>query len=87
MLRLISLCLFALSSYLFFQCGSNRGIDKKPVNANATNTLRLALPEPVLSLFPLFNTDVQSHRVLGNIFEPLFDVTEKNVLISRLVDS
>lgn len=87
MLRLISLCLFAFSSYLFFQCGSNRGIDKKPVNANATNTLRLALPEPVLSLFPLFNTDVQSHRVLGNIFEPLFDVTEKNVLISRLVDS
>lgn len=87
MFRLITFSLLSLSSCLFFQCNSNGNGDKKPINANANNTLQLALPEPVTALFPLYNTDVHSHRVIGNLFEPLFDVTDKNVLIPRLIQS
>lgn len=83
----ISWILVIVSFCLFFKCSLNRSVDKKPVNANASNTLFLALPEPLTALFPLFNTDVHSHRVIGNIFEPLFDVTDKNILIPRLIKS
>lgn len=41
------------------------------------DTLHLSTPDPIKTLFPLFNTDVYSHRIASKIFEPLFDLNTK----------
>lgn len=42
------------------------------------DTLHLSLPEAVPTFFPLYNDDIYSHRLLCNVFEPLFDVVDSN---------
>jgi len=64
---------------------TERTISKGP--AIYGDTLRLSTPDPIESLFPLFNTDVYSHRVTAKIFEPLFEINTKTSKVEpRLVE-
>lgn len=52
------------------------------------DTATLSLPEAIPSLHPLYNTDLYTHRILCNIFEPLFDINTKNGKIEpRIAES
>jgi peptide/nickel transport system substrate-binding protein len=56
-------------------------------NAIYGDTVTLSIPDPISTLHPLYNSDLYAHRILCNIFEPLFDIDEKtNQVIPRVAE-
>ena len=56
-------------------------------NVRYGDTLSLSLPSPIKTFFPLYNDDIYSHRMLCNVFEPLFDLNDSsNNVIPRLAE-
>jgi len=71
--------------FLFCSCKEIKNRTIKGGEMQYGDTLQLSLPEPVLTFFPLYNNDIYSHRLLCNIFEPLFDMVDStNRIIPRV---
>jgi ABC-type transport system substrate-binding protein len=70
--------LIILFFFLFYSCKEEQNRKIKRGEMQYGDTLQLSLPEPVQTFFPLYNDDIYSHRLLCNIFEPLFDVVDSN---------
>lgn len=52
------------------------------------DTVNLSIPEPIQTLHPLYNSDLYAHRIISNIFEPLFDLDGKsNEIVPRVAES
>lgn len=57
-------------------------------NIRYGDTLKLSVPSTIKTYFPLYNDDIYSHRMLCNIYEPLFDLNDSsNQVIPRLAES
>jgi len=79
------ICLLFLS--LLISCSRNPSRTVVGGNMKYGDTLRLSLPGPITTFFPLYNDDIYSHRLLCNLFEPLFDVADStNNVIPRLAE-
>jgi len=78
---------FLLISLLYSSCSKQQKREIKGGPASYGDTVRLAIPEPISTLHPLYNDDIYSHRILSNLFEPLFDVDSKTLaIIPRLAE-
>jgi len=70
--------LFGLICTLCFSCSEDRSRTMIGNKAIYGDTVHLSIPEPIEALHPLFNTDLYSHRIICNIFEPLFELDTKS---------
>jgi len=73
--------------FLFYSCSSQPTRTSLGGNIPYGDSLNLSLPNEVKTFFPLYNDDIYSHRILCNIFEPLFDVQDSsNNITPRLAE-
>ncbi|MFM7595754.1 MAG: ABC transporter substrate-binding protein [Flavobacteriales bacterium] len=80
--------LYIILSSLIHSCSLNDSRIIKGGKAVYGDTVNLSIPEPIQTLHPLYNSDLYAHRILGNIFEPLFDLDEKsNEIVPRVAES
>ena len=84
---MIRILRFFLLASLLNSCGSKNSREIVQGPARYGDTITLSIPEALSSLHPLFNTDIYSHRVLSNIFEPLFEIDDKtNQVVPRVAE-
>ena len=69
--------LFGLICILCYSCSEEANRTIIGSKANYGDTVVLSIPEPIQTLHPLYNSDLYTHRILNNIFEPLFEIDEK----------
>jgi len=78
---------FGLLSSLFYSCSSSGSRVVKGGMAIYGDTVNLSIPEPIQTLHPLYNSDLYAHRIISNVFEPLFDLEGKsNKITPRLAE-
>ena len=78
---------FGLLSSLFYSCSSSGSRVVKGGMAIYGDTVNLYIPEPIQTLHPLYNSDLYAHRIISNVFEPLFDLEGKsNKITPRLAE-
>ena len=65
---------FVILSSLFYSSSINDTRIIKGGKAVYGDTVNLSIPEPIQTLHPLYNSDLYAHRIISNIFEPLFDL-------------
>lgn len=81
------LFLVILSS-LIYSCSLNDSRIIKGGKAVYGDTVTLSIPEAIQTLHPLYNSDLYAHRIISNIFEPLFDLDGKsNEIVPRVAES
>ena len=80
--------LFVILSSLIYSCSLNDSRVAKGGKAVYGDTVNLSIPEPIQTLHPLYNSDLYAHRIISNIFEPLFDLDGKsNEIVPRVAAS
>lgn len=70
--------LFFVGILCLFSCNENGLRTSKGGEIHYGDRLRLSLPGAIKTFFPLYNDDIYSHRLLCNIFEPLFDLEDSS---------
>lgn len=79
--------IFFVVLLVFFSCSVKPRRVSVGGNIRYGDSLKLSLPASVKTFFPLYNDDIYSHRMLCNIYEPLFDLQDSsNKLIPRLAE-
>ncbi|NBO62297.1 MAG: hypothetical protein EBU82_15330, partial [Flavobacteriia bacterium] len=70
-----------------FSCSEKGLRTSKGGDIHYGDRLRLSLPSEIKTFFPLYNDDIDSHRLLCNIFEPLFDLEDSSdQVVPRLAE-
>ena len=83
-----TILLFVILSSLIYSCALNDSRVVKGGKAVYGDTVNLSIPEPIQTLHPLYNSDLYAHRIISNIFEPLFDLDGKsNEIVPRVAAS
>ena len=83
-----TILLFVILSSLIYSCALNDSRVVKGGKAVYGDTVNLSIPEPIQTLHPLYNSDLYAHRIISNIFEPLFDLDAKsNEIVPRVAAS
>lgn len=79
--------LFFVGIFSLTACNVN---NKRIIRAGSAiygDTVTLSIPDPISTLHPLYNSDLYAHRILCNIFEPLFDIDEQtNQVVPRVAE-
>ena len=73
-----TILLYVILSSLIYSCALNDSRVIKGGKAVYGDTINLSIPEPIQTLHPLYNSDLYAHRIISNIFEPLFDLDGKD---------
>lgn len=82
-----SLLFLILILYISAACSGNNKRIIRGGSAIYGDTVKLSIPDPINTLHPLYNSDLYAHRILCNIFEPLFDIDEKtNLVVPRVAE-
>ena len=80
--------LFVILGTLIYSCSLNDSRVAKGGKAVYGDTVNLSIPEPIQTIHPLYNSDLYAHRIISNIFEPLFDLDGKsNEIVPRVAAS